>query len=588
MIEVGEVVSIKGIKITFRVYEQSNRDTIFYKGEKFKGVSIREYVAIQRGFREIVCMVEGELLDERKYEIDGNSVSYVRLVEAKPLGFFEKGVFYEGVKHMPMIKDPVFLLSEESIKKIYSRGGKEFVIGDMLKEDLPVSLPWEHLFNTHIGIFGNTGSGKSNTLAKLYTTLLEQKAEVMSGKSLFVLLDFNGEYSGGQLAQGQFKRVINLSTNNDNGSRFPLSENEFWDLETLSILFQATPNTQKPFLNRVIINRRRYADNPDSLKNFFKYIFKLCFTSASPHPDTLDSLRNIASILELRRLSKKLAFISWHSNRNKFYRPSDNNFFDPDGATYARHLEECVNQADLSQLSAFEELKIRCELQLIQDVLGNFVQYDYIQPVLKRMESSLSSLKRVLTIDDQYFHDSLLTVISLKSCNQETKKIMPMLIAKYYYTKHKAEEFLGSGGTLHVIIDEAHNILSQQSTRESESWKDYRLELFEEIIKEGRKFGIYLTISSQRPSDISPTIISQVHNFFIHRLVNDRDLFLLDNTISTLDSFSRSLIPNLAKGSCVITGSTFDIPMLIQIRQLKNNQKPDSDDIDLTDLWSLE
>ena len=53
-----------------------------------------------------------------------------------------------------------------------------------------------------------------------------------------------------------------------------------------------------------------------------------------------------------------------------------------------------------------------------------------------------------------------------------------------------------------LFVDEAHNILSYQSTRESEEWKDYRLEVFEEIIKEGRKFGVFMTIASQRPSDI--------------------------------------------------------------------------------------
>lgn len=91
-----------------------------------------------------------------------------------------------------------------------------------------------------------------------------------------------------------------------------------------------------------------------------------------------------------------------------------------------------------------------------------------------------------------------------------------------------------------MIIDEAHNILSQQSTREAESFKDYRLEVFEQIVKEGRKYGFYLTISSQRPYDISSTIISQLHNYFIHRLVNDMDLKMLANTINTLDLLSKN------------------------------------------------
>ncbi|WP_254223592.1 ATP-binding protein [Burkholderia multivorans] len=160
-----------------------------------------------------------------------------------------------------------------------------------------------------------------------------------------------------------------------------------------------------------------------------------------------------------------------------------------------------------------------------------------------------------------------------------------MLFAKHYYNLHKATVVNPPDRTVHLIVDEAHNILSEQSTRESESWKDYRLELFEEVIKEGRKFGIFVTIVSQRPADISPTIVSQLHNFFIHRLVNDRDLFLIDNTISTLDALSRSLIPGLSQGCCVVTGTAFELPMVIQVDRLPTDKQPASEDVDLEKLW---
>lgn len=117
----------------------------------------------------------------------------------------------------------------------------------MLKEDIPISLPWQKLFNTHIGIFGNTGSGKSNTLAKLYTVLFDQKLEAIGDKSKFVILDFNGEYTADQLAGIDYKCTIQLNTQSDGQDKFPLNENEFWNSETLSILFQATTNTQRPF-----------------------------------------------------------------------------------------------------------------------------------------------------------------------------------------------------------------------------------------------------------------------------------------------------------------------------------------------------
>jgi DNA helicase HerA-like ATPase len=97
---------------------------------------------------------------------------------------------------------------------------------------------------------------------------------------------------------------------------------------------------------------------------------------------------------------------------------------------------------------------------------------------------------------------------------------------------------------------------------------------------------MFLTLASQRPADISPTIMSQIHNFFIHRLVNDKDLFLLDSTISTLDNLSKSMIPSLAKGCCIVTGTSFDLPMVLQIEQLTKEYQPDSEDVVLEDLWS--
>ena len=128
--------------------------------------------------------------------------------------------------------------------------------------------------------------------------------------------------------------------------------------------------------------------------------------------------------------------------------------------------------------------------------------------------------------------------------------------------------------------------MSSQSTRESESWKDYRLEVFEEIIKEGRKFGFYLTIASQRPSDISATIVSQIHNYFLHRLVNEHDIRMIENTVSSLDGPTRSRIPSLAPGQCIITGTNFEMPLLVQVEKLPGNISPTSESADLIKLWA--
>lgn len=111
------------------------------------------------------------------------------------------------------------------------------------------------------------------------------------------------------------------------------------------------------------------------------------------------------------------------------------------------------------------------------------------------------------------------------------------------------------------------------------------MEVFEEIIKEGRKFGVFMTIASQRPSDISSTIISQLHNYFIHRLVNQHDIEQVNNTISYLDKVSVESLPILATGVCVVAGQLADMPVVVKIDRIEDENKPDNETLDVVKLW---
>lgn len=589
-IRVGEVIAVHGTKVVLRIDEQSSKETLFFDGDKYKGVSIREYLSIQRGFRDIICMVDGEYLDESRTELHDGQPTFVRKVEARPIGYFDHAGFTQGIKYLPMIQDSAYLMPEEKIRSIFDRKvDGDFRIGQMLKEEIAVGLPWRRLFNSHIGIFGNTGSGKSNTLAKLYTVLFEKKLPLIEGKSRFVVLDFNGEYGGEQLAPTASKTVYQLSTlttpgPNDLTARFPLAPQEFWELETMALLFQATTNTQRPFLNRVISGKQRFGANPASLATYAKAKFKQSFCAGEAKPATLDLMRTVAKRMGNQNVLNMLGGVTWYRNGRFNY---DGAFIDPDGAQYDARIAPIVDTLAVGGLDDFDQLVLRVNLQLLSDLNAGYVQFEHIQPLLKRIESSLASLRKVLTISEEPPVERLLTVISMRRCNNEIKKVLPLLFAKHYYNSHKTTVATPPDRTIHVIVDEAHNILSEQSAREAETWKDYRLEQFEEIIKEGRKFGMFITIASQRPADISPTIVSQLHNFFIHRLVNDRDLYLVDNTISTLDALSRSLIPGLSQGCCVVTGTAFELPMVIQVDRLSSDKQPASEDVDLEKLWSI-
>ncbi len=122
--------------------------------------------------------------------------------------------------------------------------------------------------------------------------------------------------------------------------------------------------------------------------------------------------------------------------------------------------------------------------------------------------------------------------------------------------------------TLHLSCHRQKHTISFRTPRsEIRKLESYRLETFEEIIKEGRKFGVFVTISSQRPNDISPTIISQAHNYFIHRLINQNDLYAIEKSVSYIDRMTEESIPTLATSTCIFSGVICPMPLKLRINE---------------------
>lgn len=586
-LKIGLVTSVRGTTVKAKVNHDLFQSTYFHNGRILRGISINEFVLIRKGYQDIVGKIVGEEIVEnfslRNDEIEQKK--YERFIELNIIGFFFEEKFFSGLKHLPMINDSLFLISDEKISEIYNfktEKNKSLInIGKSMLEELPINIPINGVFNSHIGVFGNTGSGKSNTLAKLYNSLLN-KISGCEGlkKSRFILIDFNGEYGTLASTFPEICHLIELNTKNIQ-DKILLSQEEFWDDELLSVLFSATEKTQKPFISHLIKSKIKHdTDINDYLKSTLHIMF-----SANPHKETvnlLKSLRQYFTEEDQDGITNELSKFSWHSGQEKYLHPVGGYIDDANDAI--RSIPILYNST-FEIDNVFDEVAVRAILQLINSVSRNYVQYDHIFPLINKITAMSNSLAKVIEVSNKVIIKKNIQIISLKECNQLIKKTVPMMIAKCSFLEHKTQN--NEIDSFHLIIDEAHNILSESSTREAETWKDYRLELFEEIIKEGRKFGYFVTISSQRPFDISPTIISQLHNYFIHRLVNENDLFLLKNTLSTLDAASRALIPTLPPGGCIVSGTAFHTPLLIQIDKLAESSAPQSDTLDLENLWGI-
>ena len=580
---VGQVFSVEGRIVKIKVHKNKNASHIVYQGRSVKNVSVGSFIKIMKGFVEIIGKVEGEFITEEKtynseYKKDEAKIN--RILQVSLFGHFEDGDFKQGIKEMPLIDNECYLLDRDefdALHRFFKKDDKTIKIGQLTEEpSQPICLSINKLFASHIGIFGNTGSGKSNTVARIFTELFREcgSQEEFKTKSKFVLIDFNGEYTRDDLiTTNNNKEIYDLSTKKGRDSRkkYKITREGIKRIEILSVLLGATEKTQTPFLDRAISND--YLDDErtfnsrvvSNLENILRGVFKKCdkalgvgivlelfkdLTSLT-RPESLEAFNQLKESIETN--------LHCHSNGDYYWGTSARENYDNTTPIYDNRIKSEVESLTFKS-DEINKLKLKIVLNYFFEIMKGFSNQEHIRPLIGRMFKKFNVLERVVEINDEDgLGDKNLIIVSLKNVNIEMKKVLPLIICKQLYDEKKEQdEDLKS--SLHLIIDEAHNILSTVSQRESETWKDYRLETFEEIIKEGRKFGTFLTISSQRPFDISPTIISQLHNYFIHRLINDHDIHAIEKTVAYLDKLSFQSIPILSVGSCFVAGVASDLP----------------------------
>lgn len=605
----GVIVGVEGRESDVAMYSMSNDTHFIWYGDILNGPRVGALLTIYQNDVKIIASISGERIIDNKNKVQSeefdnryckNSIN--RVIKLMTKGVIEKNRFDVTSRYVPMVGNEVSITSEQDLDIIYGLNSETptIEIGSSILEGKPVKLSINKFFASHIGIFGNTGSGKSNTLHKLYLELFRSEYNIeMKKKSQFFLLDFNGEYTGdGIFGISKNDRIVfDINTRSGTASKLPISIDYLLDADILSILFDARPATQVPFLrNAIQTYRKKIKNNPSDfasmeigllvsiLESFRTTGYEAInnWVLACENIGVNDNyLTNIKDIANRYDYGKQILVTS-----NKEEMLTDGKLNDK-GKEYLKiqDIKEELNKL-FENSNPIKQLKSFLEFQKVYVSSWKSVNIEHINPLFKRIESAFNSLDKVVSIeDDANSGYKFFNIISLVNANTEVTRLIPMLLSKMVYEDHKEKNSTGNiNSTLHLIIDEAHNILNDAYKNTGDDWQDYRLSVFEEIIKEGRKFGFYITLASQRPADISETITSQLHNFFVHRLVNDKDLRMLENTMPTLDKNSYKLIPSLGKGESVITGNSLSIPIFTKIHK-EEAIRPDSDDVILTELW---
>lgn len=557
--DIGRIVEVRGINVKAKLFRLLP-PYLINNGIVVSAPKINSFVKTKVGLDTIICQVNGE------YNVEKEDKATNYYIDLTVKGYIDHGKFIQGLRMLPIVSSNLSLLNNDDYAIIYDfdKDHSFFIGKDLFEINKDIYLNFNNLMPTHIGIFGNTGSGKSNTLANIYSHYIKELNGYVSSNAKVLLFDLNNEYGKNSICNKQHKVIYNLTTRKQSSKRIPFSFENITEDE-MSILLNASIKTQIPTIKHAFKSLKEEHEE----EYYLKYVKN---TIRNNQKDLFFAIR-----FRLNEYIKKINNINWHSNALNFYYSKD------DGTRIFNNSSDfdsiVLNNIQINlPAEPLDRFKFELCFSIIREC-EHGVNFEFLLPLLTRAEKIFNDLKKVFDFEDNsdIFENKNLAIIQLGNVNNDMTMIVPSLISSVIFRrqleKKQGEEIKT---IINIVLDEAHNILYKEDDL---AVHNNLLEKFEKIVKEGRKFGVFLTVSSQRPSDISSTILSQLHNYFIHKLVNPNDLNQIRKAVAFLDENALNFLTILAPGECILSGTSLSMPIFIQIEELDNETKPNSNNV---------
>lgn len=548
----------------------------------------------------------------------------------------ERYDFRRGVEAYPTVGDPVLLPTQTQLRAIVESGDRRPVkIGTSpLAANAEVRIDPDRLFGRHLAVLGNTGSGKSCSVAGLIRWSLDSARRARGGaapNARFIVLDPNGEYARTFDGLGRVRVFAVDSAEVIEKLQVPLW---LWNTDEWSAFTQASAKTQRPILIQALRSVRDGETEPDltpshEMRRFLRTLVSALQIERNagrpwiqfPHPKNFlekvkkwkdglseDASFNKTEISALKAVKDKItAFESARSGKHPTYEFTKAEIDEFLGLMKAAHSTFGGSDQDILPIDADVPRAFTGD-QFLRSIAANGEMLnvsEYIETLLMRVRTILSdsrmkgitgeseelSLDEWLTdyIGDNQASNGTITVIDLSLVPAEVIHVIIAVIARMTLEALQRYRKLESGATLPTVLvmEEAHTFIRRyKDDAENQNAAAICCQVFEKIAREGRKFGLGLVLSSQRPSELSPTVLSQCNSYLLHRISNDRDQDLVHKLVpDNLRGLLRDL-PALPTRHAVLLGWASEMPVLVRMNALPEHQQPKSADPDFWAVWS--
>lgn len=564
----------------------------------------------------------------------------LRKMELQPVGTLvatEHGYkFKRGLEAFPSVGDIVVLPMEDQLKSIIESGeNRRVYIGNSpLVGNAKVMIDPDRLFGRHLAVLGNTGSGKSCSVAGLIRWSLESAKACLQNNetpvnSRFIVLDPNGEYSKA-FADKKDANIYTVNVESGNGKKQLEVPLWFWNTDEWCGFTKASPKTHRTTIVHALKSVRsgnvfEEVSKQSELASFVRTVINTIEVYKSkgspwgnfPAPKNFrESLQKWnAGVVTDDAYSQELneAIAAFNSKVNDFERPravqyANQDYIKGEVDTLISLLKVVFAKAG-GREEEFLPIDEDCPIPFTGENFMRSVEAnaellnttEYIVTLMPRIKTLLSDVRVKGVIDNKdlklsdWLSDYIgadnkesLSIIDLSLLPSDVTSIVTAVIARMVFEAQQRYLKLNKECLPTVLVmEEAHYFVKRYNEdAENTSPTSQCCKVFEKIAREGRKFGLGLVLSSQRPSELSPTVLSQCNSFLLHRITNDRDQELIHRLLpDNMRGILREM-PSLPSQYAVLLGWASELPVMVKMRTLPKSQCPQSDDPDYWDVWT--
>ena len=532
-------------------------------------------------------------------------------IKIRFLGEFHDGKYVSGVIRKPVLNSKIRTINNEELMAIVGvYDGTTFKVGaSSIYKGYEVCADINNLFANHMAVFGNTGSGKSCGVARIVQNIFSNPKLISYNANIFIF-DAYGEYK---------TAFCNLSALNPNYSYKFITSNvqdkddhelhipfHLLNLDDLTIMLQCDKHSQIPILERALKLTRIFSKDDEVAERYKNHLIaKALIAILYSNQITANKKNEIFKVLEVCHTNdfnfdSTIQGLGYTRSLSECFEiDSNGNFGESVLITeyILKHVDEDLEMTE-EPANAFYSMKDfanALEFTLISEGFQDNQQlYDDSMLLKVRlnaiMNSRINDIYKVSTyISTESYIASLVAVgnkkaqvinINLEDIDDTQAKIIVKIMARIFFDFCKTRKQRAQI-PFHLFLEEAHRYVQKDADVFLIGYN-----IFDRIAKEGRKYGVLLNIISQRPVEISETVIAQCSNFLIFKMTHPKDIEYIRTMLPNISADVIEKQKVLQPGNCVGFGGTFKLPMVIKMEM--PNPAPNSNSCDVNRCWMVQ